>query len=429
MTALVRSIRSGHPGSLFSAFLYFDVSFMVWVLVGALGIFIAQDLALTATQKGLVVAVPLLGGAAMRVLLGLLADRFGPKFIGSVSLTLVLIPLAWGWLAAENLAELVGVGLLLGIAGASFAVALPLASRWYPPEHQGIAMGIAGAGNSGTIIAVLVAPRLAQMGGVGWHGVFGLAMIPVTVTLVLFLMLAREAPNLSPQPAMRALRVLGEPDLWWFMLFYGVTFGGFVGLASFLAIFFHDHYGVAPVTAGTLTALCVFAGSFFRPVGGWWADRLGGLRVLRGIYLVCAAVFAGVALLPALAAAVGLIACGMLALGMGNGAIFQMVPQRFKKEIGMVSGLVGAAGGVGGFFLPLVLGALKDMTGSYGGGFLVCSLAACGGLIPITLHRQQWQRVWLPERLALAPAEPVAGAAQPAIARAGRVRMEIVFGG
>lgn len=414
MKKLIAGIRSGDPGSLLAAFLYFDVSFMVWVLLGALGVLIAQDLSLSPTQKGLMVAVPLLSGAAMRILVGVLADRFGPKRIGGWSLSVVLIPLLWGWGAAESFSELLGLGLLLGVAGASFAVALPLASRWYPPEHQGLAMGIAGAGNSGTIIAVLAAPRLAQLDGIGWHGVFGLAILPVLATLIAFSFLAREVPPRLPQ---RAATVLREPDLWWFCGFYSVTFGGFVGLASFLSLFFHDQYGVGAVVAGTLTGLCVFAGSLIRPVGGFLADRVGGLRLLTILYGLVAVLFGCVGTLPPLYPVVSLMFLGMLALGMGNGAMFQLVPQRFADQIGVVTGIVGAAGGVGGFFFPSVLGALKDLTGSYGSGFWVFALLALACLTAIATNQHRWTLVWAQKAEECAEGQPK------------RVRMEVVFGG
>lgn len=414
MKKLIAGIRSGDPGSLLAAFLYFDVSFMVWVLIGALGVLIAQDLRLSPTQKGLMVAVPLLSGAGMRILVGVLTDRFGPKRTGLWSLSVVLIPLCWGWWAAESFSELLGLGLLLGIAGASFAVALPLASRWYPPEHQGLAMGIAGAGNSGTIIAVLAAPRLAQFDGVGWHGVFGLAMLPVLATLIAFSWLAREVPRRLPQ---RAATVLREPDLWWFCGFYSVTFGGFVGLASFLGMFFHDQYGVGAVAAGTLTGLCVFAGSLIRPVGGFLADRVGGLTLLTILYGLLAVLFGCVGTLPPLYVVVSLLFLGMLALGMGNGAMFQLVPQRFADQIGVVTGIVGAAGGVGGFFLPSLLGALKDLTGSYGSGFWVFASFSLACLTAIATHHQRWALVWARQAGASSDGHP------------NRVRMEVVFGG
>jgi NNP family nitrate/nitrite transporter-like MFS transporter len=255
----------------------------------------------------------------------------------------VLIPLLWAWLGAESLSQIMTLGLLLGVAGGSFAVALPLASRWYPPQHQGLAMGIAGAGNSGTVLTALFAPRLAE--GVGWHGAFGLALIPVVTTLVLFSIFAKESPS---QPAPKPLRAYfdlwRERDTLWFRLFYCFTFGGFVGLASFLVILFHDQYGLSKVTSGNLTALCVFAGSFLRPIGGYLADRFGGIRMLSILFAAAASALAAVGLLPPVGIAVALLVLSMGFLGMGNGSIFRLVPQRFRKEIGVATGVVGAAG-------------------------------------------------------------------------------------
>ena len=382
MKSLWTALRSGHFGTLISALLYFDVSFMVWVLVGALGIYIAGDLGLSPAQKGLAVAVPAFGGALFRILLGFLADRYGPKKVGMVSLAAVLIPLTWGWLGGTTFQGLLGVGLLLGIAGASFAVAMPLASRSYPKEHQGMAMGIAGAGNSGTVIAALVAPRLAQH--LGWHAVFGLAMIPVVLILILFVFLAREAPNLPQSNTFeQTMSVLREPDLWRFSLVYSLTFGGFVGLAGFLAIYLHDQYGTPPVLAGTLTALCVFAGSFVRPLGGYLADRVGGTTLLFYVFPVVEVALGGMSFSPYLWLTVNLVFVAMIALGAGNGAVFQLVPERFHKEIGVVSGIVGAAGGVGGSLLPLLLGTSKELTGSYHAGFIVFMAAVCLSLYPL----------------------------------------------
>jgi NNP family nitrate/nitrite transporter-like MFS transporter len=382
--------RAGHPPTLLSAFLYFDVSFMVWVLIGALGVYIARDFGLTPSQKGLLVAVPLLGGALCRVPMGLLTDRLGPKKTGTIGQLIALLPLLAGWRYGHSLPQLLAVGLLLGVAGASFAVALPLASRWYPPEHQGLAMGIAGAGNSGTVLAALLAPRLAE--AVGWHGVFGLALIPVALTLAVYLWLAKDSPaQPPPRPWSAYLGVVQEPETWWFSLLYSVTFGGFVGLASFLALFFHDQYGLAKVTAGNFTALCVLAGSMFRPLGGYLADRFGGLRMLKRLFAVVALCMVGIGLLPPLPAVTALLFLGMSALGMGNGAVFQLVPQRFRGELGVVTGIVGAAGGLGGFFLPSLLGLCKDLTGSYGTGFFLFAGMAGYGLLALRVLESAWR--------------------------------------
>ncbi len=390
-------LRSGSPRTLISAFLYFDISFMVWVLIGVLGAHIAGDLGLTAGQKGLMVAIPLLGGSLVRIPMGLLVDRIGPRRTGILAQILVAIPLIGVWRFGDSLAAIEAFGLLLGIAGGSFAVALPLASRWYPPKHQGLAMGIAGAGNSGTVLAALFAPRLAEI--VGWRGVFGLALIPVLLTLAVFTWLARESPDQPPpRPLRDYLGLCRERDTHWFCLFYSFTFGGFVGLASFLVIFFTEQYGLSRVTAGNFTALCVFAGSFVRPVGGYLADRFGGTRMLSVLITAAATGLAVLSLLPPLGAAPAGLFVVMACLGMGNGSVFQLVPQRFRQEIGVATGVVGAAGGVGGFFLPSLLGYFKEATGSYGTGLMIFSLAGFLCVVLLQGVNRSWRHSWLAAR-------------------------------
>ena len=389
MSHLKDFARSGHPPTLLSSFLYFDVSFMVWVLMGPLGTYIAEDLHLAPAQKGLLTAIPLLGGSFFRLILGPLADRFGGRKVGLAGMVLTLIPLVLGWLWASSLPQLFLVGLLLGVAGASFAVALPLASRWYPPEHQGLAMGIAGAGNSGTLLATLFAPRIAER--IGWHGVFGLAMIPITVIALMFLFLAKDSPtHVAPKSAADYFRVLKQPDAIWFCVLYSMTFGGFVGLASFLSILFHDQYGVSKVHSADLTTLCVFSGSFLRPVGGYLADRLGGIRMLQLLFGGVLVLALAVAQLPGVALVTVLFFVLMALLGMGNGSVFQLVPQRFPKEIGIITGLVGAAGGVGGFFLPSLMGVVKGSTGSFGSGFVLLGGYAVLCLLVVSLKGRSW---------------------------------------
>jgi len=383
---------AGHAPSLAAALLHFDVSFMVWVLLGALGAYVAADLDLSSAQKGLMVAVPPLGGAAFRLVVGALADRAGIKRTGLATLGLTLVPLAWGALAGGTFPQVLGIGLLLGVAGASFAVALPLAGYWYPPEHRGLALGIAGAGNSGTLIAALAAPRLAEH--VGWHATFGLAAIPVVLAWIGFAALAKEPPRPAPTAGSvrsASLRLLGDGDARWLSTFYLVTFGGFVGLTSYLPIFFVDRFGLAKVTAAGYAALCAAAGSFLRPFGGALADRLGGTRVLAGVLGVVGALVGGLALLPGLGPTVVLLFVVVGALGAGNGAVFQLVPERFPTRIGAVTGLVGAAGGVGGFLLPFALGSLEGATGSFAAGFAVVAAAAAAAAVSVVGRHRSWR--------------------------------------
>ena len=386
-------LKSGHTPTLISAFLYFDISFMVWVLFGPMTPFIAEQMSISATQKGLLTAVPLLGGSFFRPILGLLADRIGGRRAGLIGLSLTLVPLIVGWQFATQLWQLYTLGFLLGIAGASFAVALPLAGRWYPPEHQGLAMGIAGAGNSGTLIATMFGPRLAQH--FGWHAVFGAALLPLTAVLIFFLLFARNSANRSaPKPWRSYSQVLGTADTWKLCFLYSITFGGFVGMASFLPVFFHDQYHITKIVAGDLTTLVVLSGSFLRPVGGWFADRSGGYRLLLALFSCIGLCVMLVSTLPSVAIVVPLLFLAMGMLGMGNGAVFQMAPQRFPADIELVTGIVGAAGGLGGFFLPSLLGWLKDLSGSYAVGLLMFATFVLSAAAILLEFGVRWTRVW-----------------------------------
>ncbi|WP_374660656.1 nitrate/nitrite transporter [Phenylobacterium sp.] len=389
-------LKAGHTPTLLSSFLYFDLSFMVWVILGPLGVAIAKDFHLDPAQKGLMVAVPVLAGALLRLVAGVLVDHIGPKKTGLLAQLVVLAGLAAAWLIGiDSYHQVLALGIVLGVAGASFAIALPLASRWYPPEHQGLALGIAGAGNSGTALAALFAPGLAQI--YGWSNVIGLACLPLALAFVVFVLFAKDAPNRPPPKALAEyLDVLKTPDAWWLMLLYGVTFGGFVGLSSSLTIYFNAEYGLSPVVAGFFTAACVFAGSFVRPVGGAIADRVGGVRTLSVVYVLAGL---GLALAsfhaPSVWIAFGVLLFSMMALGAGNGAVFQLAPQRFGKEIGVVTGLIGMTGGIGGFYLAASLGWAKQATGSYQAGLLAFAGLALVALVCLTGVKAQWRRTWL----------------------------------
>ena len=388
-------LKAGHLPTLFAAFLYFDLSFMAWVILGPLAVQIAPDLHLNAAQKGLMVAVPVLAGAIVRVVNGFLVDIVGPKRVGAICQAIVILGLlaAW-WFGVRSFGAILVVGVVLGVAGASFAVALPLASRWYPPEHQGTALGIAGAGNSGTVLAALFAPSLAAWAG--WNNVLGLLCVPLSLTLLVYLVCAKDSPA---APRLRRLAeyasVLKARDAWWFMFFYSVTFGGFVGLASSLTIYFNDQYGLPAVTAGYFTAACVFAGSLVRPLGGSIADRVGGVRTLTIMYCVAGAALVLVSAgLPRAWMALAAFIPAMLALGAGNGAIFQLVPQRFREEVGVMTGIVGCTGGLGGFYLASSLGYSKQLSGSYRLGFLLFAALAALALTGLTSVKRRWRTTW-----------------------------------
>ncbi|SMC22958.1 MFS transporter, NNP family, nitrate/nitrite transporter [Andreprevotia lacus DSM 23236] len=387
--------RAGHTPTLLSAFLYFDLSFMVWYLLGPLQIQLAQALSLNTQQRGLMVATPILAGAILRLFMGMLADRIGAKRAGLIGQLIVIAALLAAWqLGIHNLQHALLLGVFLGVAGASFAVALPLASRWYPPQHQGTAMGIAGAGNSGTVLAALFAPALAV--GFGWQNVFGLVCVPLVLVLAFYWRNAKDAPGEARRKTLADYgRMLGNADAWWFMFFYALTFGGFSGFASALPGYFHDQFNFDPKLAGWATAACVFAGSVMRPLGGVLADRIGGTRSLLGVYATVAALIALAALNPAGAAVqLALFIGAMLCLGAGNGAVFQLVPQRFGKEIGVMTGLIGMAGGIGGFALAASLAAIKQHSGDYAGGLWLFAALAVAGWASLANVKQKWRNGW-----------------------------------
>lgn len=409
--------KAGHWPTLLAAFLYFDISFMVWVVLGPLSLYLTQDLGLTIEEKFGIVAVPILAGALLRVPMGMLADHIGPKLAGQLGQIIVMVGLSYAWIfGLHSKLEVELLGVLLGFAGASFAVALPQASRWYPPHYQGVVLGIAGAGNMGVVLDSMIVPSLAE--NYGWQAVFGFLLIPVVIVFLLYSWMAKDAPMQSKPVTLKNYgAVLKDVDTWWFMFFYSITFGGFVGLGSALPLYFTNWYHASGVAAGMMVAIIVFAGSMFRPVGGWMADRMGGIKTLQILFFVVAMSYLAISLmpegpaplvatadkvsgwglfeLPAVAwGAVLIFFIGAMALGMGNGSVFQLVPQRFRHEMGVVTGLVGAAGGVGGFVLAKSLGWSKGMTGDFALGFWIFAALAMLGLMGLIRVKMRWRTTW-----------------------------------
>lgn len=389
-------VQPGAKSTVLASFLHFDMCFTIWVLLGSLSVPITQSLGLNPFLQTVMVATPTLSGSLMRIPMGLLADRFGGKRVGTLMLLFLFIPLLAGWLIPANFPIVVCIGLMLGVGGASFAVALPLASRWYPPSKQGLVMGVAAAGNMGVVFANLLAPSLART--YGWHVVLGITVIPLALVLLAFLLLARDYPQQAKvMQVSEYLAALQKGDLWWFCLLYSVTFGGFVGLGSFLPLFFHNQYTLSSVNAGYLTALATFMGSSVRPLGGYLADKWGGARMLTVLLSAVGLLYALAALLLPLGFTATLLVIGVMCLGMGNGSVFQLVPQRFRAEIGVVTGIVGAFGGIGGFFLPLILGSFKQTTGSYAIGWCVLAQLALAALVilrVLVVRRAGWSSSW-----------------------------------
>ena len=387
---------AGHWPTLVSAFLYFDFSFMVWTLLGVLGAQIAapESLNLGAQQKFFMVSVPILAGGIFRLALGLLVDRIGAKNTGIIAQLIVIAGLACAWVfGLHSFGATLLMGAVLGVAGASFAVALPQAGRWYPPQMQGLVLGLAGAGNIGVVIDSLLAPRLAA--AYGWNAVFGFALIPAVLVLITYVVVSKEAPvTVTPKKFGDYFRLFRDKDVHWFCFFYTVTFGGFVGLAYSLGMYFKDRFGLTAPQAGDLVALCTAVGALGRPIGGGISDRVGGIRSLHIYYTVAcvALVVGGVASHLWLSVAGFVVACG--AFGMGNGSVFQLLPQRFGKEIGLMTGLVGCGGGLGGFLLANMMGQARQHTGSYLPGLLIFASLCLFALVGLNLVKRRWRTTW-----------------------------------
>jgi NNP family nitrate/nitrite transporter-like MFS transporter len=385
---LRRAVTSGHWPTLIAAWLHLTVSFMVWVLLAALMVAIGAELNLSPAQQSFLVALPLLTGAALRILAGWACDWWGAKPTGIAVLLFQLVALLWAAMAATSYVELLVVSALLGMGGASFAVAMPLASRSYPPAHQGLILGLVASGNIGTVISLALGPLWESV--VGWHGAFGVMAAPLLAVLILFVVLVKDDHAVQPiRPRTgwweSLVDLARQRGLYWLAGIYALTFGGYVGLASFLPLFFHDAYGVGLMVAGSVTATCSLIGSLIRPAGGYLADRWGGLRLLWGLLFVISVSLAAAAQAPSLLWAMVLFVAAVGLMGLGNGVVFQIVAEWYPREIGLASGFVGAAGSLGGFFVPIWFSGIRQLTGTYEAGWLTMTALAAVAALSVSL--------------------------------------------
>jgi NNP family nitrate/nitrite transporter-like MFS transporter len=360
----------------------FTVSFYGWSLLGPLGPDLQDDLGLSDVQLSIAVAVPVILGSVMRIPMGVLTERYGGRRVFTWLLAYTIVPLVVLGFVHDSFAAIIALGFLLGFAGASFAIGVPFVNRWYRPERQGAALGIYGAGMGGTVLAGLTAPRIVD--AVSLSAAFFFAAGLVAVVLVVWVALARDAPVENRPASMRdPIAVLGTGTrAWGLVLFYFLAFGGFVAMYLYLPKLLTGVHDLTKTDAGARAAGFALLAVVGRPVGGAISDRIGAERVL----LVC---FVAVAVL-ALGLAVGyesmvpLTICCLtlaLALGLGTGAVFKLVPVWYPENVGAVTGVVGAAGGLGGFFPPLVMGVVKSATGGYALGFAAMALVAVACLV------------------------------------------------
>lgn len=415
----IRDLKGqGHTPTLIMAFLYFDMSFMVWTMLGPLSTEIAEALALTghimtAGEKATLLSLPILSGAILRIVLGFGVDQLGAKTTALMAQTVVIVALLTAYFMGENITynALLLVALGLGFAGASFAVALPQAGQWYPPKSQGIVLGIAGAGNIGVVIDFLFAPKIAELWG--WESVFLVGAVMAIVTFIAYAFIAKNAPESVYKARPKKLadygKLLKDKDTWWFNLFYAISFGGFVGFAGYMKVYLMNTYqadmsafGIdvfdesnVKVIAGYFGALTIFAGAVLRPVGGNIADKIGGVKALYFFYGSVAVFVAITALVPLpFFVAIAVLFIIMASLGMANGAVFQLVPQRFGKDIGIMTGIVGAAGGLGGTALIKTLGWSKGAFDGYMVGFLIFATVVLVAIAGLSFVKTRWRTTW-----------------------------------
>lgn len=455
MASVVSELKRGNWKSLFACFLYFDTGFTAWVMLGPLAPFIAKELALTPSQSALLVAVPVLAAAIVRVSFGSLFQCLDGRRIALLGIALTSVP-AWILLLplAPNYNLLLILGVFLGVGGASFAVALPMAGSSYPAKVQGLVLGLAAAGNIGAVLDGFLFPALAQQ--FGWQrataatlpllalaaaaillwaedrsaktagatsalaglgiAIVGLGALVLAVaaggllpakTGLLLLPVLGAALALSVLPQ-RYRSVLAERDTWVVMLVYSITFGGFVGMASYVSLLLTTQYQMSKVDAGFVMAALAFSGAMVRPLGGLLADRVSGVRVLLVLLLAIAVGnFLFAKTMPTRSGAVAMLFGLYLCFGLGNGATFQLVPQRWGNRTGVMTGIIGAAGGVGGFYLPVVLGIARENTGSYQLGFAVFSALALVAFALVSGLHRNWLSWALPSEGSIALPGPL----------------------
>ncbi|MDO9165432.1 MAG: MFS transporter [Rhodoferax sp.] len=356
--------------------------------------FISETFNLSPAQKGLMLSIPILAGALMRFPLGILSQYIGRKKATLVEMGLIAVAMLFGFFFVKTFNDLLAMGVLLGIAGASFGVALSLGAGSFPARHKGLAMGLVGAGNVGTAVSVLIAPPLAQ--AFGWVTVYGLAAIAICIPMVVMIVFAREPDDLDAHATFKEhIACLFEKDGWAFSLIYAVTFGGFIGLATFLPTYYYDQFGVSKVQAGQLTMLAAFMGAALRVFGGWISDRWGGINTLSVVLLTVAITLLLCGLSGgSLVATTLLVMLCFSALGAGNGALFQLVPLRWPMSTAVAGSMIGEFGALGGGLLPNAMGLSKQYAGSYAWGFVIFAALAVAMLVMLRLMQIRWTRTW-----------------------------------
>ena len=365
----------GNTRVLILATLAFAVSFAGWSLFAPLASYLKVVFDLSSTALGLLLAAPVLLGSIVRVPIGILTDKYGGRKVFSALMAVCFFPMFIAGFAHSYLFLLI-CGLFFGAVGASFAVGIPQVSQWYPKEKQGLALGIYGIGNVGSAAAVFGAPFIAE--SVGWNKAFIFYSIPLLLMAAIYWFFSADAPKpktVKPKTLSDRLKVYKSSHLIWvFSLFYFMTFGFVVCFSLWLPSYLKESYNITPVKAGSYASVFVFLATFSRILGGYLGDIFHGKHVLTIISLFLIGILIYLNLSSSLALTLVVFYCMAVCLGIGNGVVFKLVAEYFPKETGAVGGMVGAAGGLGGFFLPIILGTIRDYTNNNSLGFIFVSL-------------------------------------------------------
>lgn len=358
------------------------IGFMVWVILSSLMPFIKTDITLTAGQISLVTAVPvILGslGSVLRIPIGYWTNRYGARKLFFISFIILLFPVFYVSIANSMMDLIIG-GLFVGIGGAVFSVGVTSLPKYYPKERHGFVNGIYGAGNAGTAVTSFLAPVIAS--SFGWRATVQSFLILLALFALLNFLLGDRNERKVNTPLLEQLKgVYKNEKLWFLCIFYFLTFGSFVAFTVYLPNFLVSHFGLEKVDAGMRTAGFIVLATIMRPIGGWLGDKFNPFKIL--IFVFIGLTLSGIILSFMPSMNVYTFGCLLVAFcaGIGNGTVFKLVPMYFSKQAGVVNGLVAALGGLGGFFPPLILTVLFQLTGHYAIGFMALSEVALACLI------------------------------------------------
>lgn len=384
---------------LVSSTVSFTVCFMIWMMLAVVGIPIKKQLGLSETEFGFLAALPVLSGSLIRVPLGIWTDKFGGRIVMFV-LMLLSVPAIFAMQYATQYWQFLIIGLMMGLAGGSFSVGTPYVARWFPKEQQGLAMGVFGAGNAGSAVNKFIAPALIAAGG--WTLVPNVYASIMLVTAIAFWFFSYHDPKhlVSSKASLKQqLLLLKEPGVLRYSQYYSVVFGGYVALALWMTKYYIDEYGVSMQSAAFLAACFSLPGGVLRALGGWLSDKYGAYKVTWGVMWVLWVCFfilsypntdfvihggkGDISLnihLNVVVFTVLMFTAG-IAMAVGKASVFKFVANDYPDNIGAVSGAVGLAGGMGGFLLPIMFGALLDWSGVRSTAFMLLYGCTCVSLI------------------------------------------------